>query len=111
MKKSIFAVLAFAVFCTAGAMAQYQEQDQHDRQAHSSHHVKKTNVSGYVRRDGENYVLENDKDRQRYRIQNSETVRAHEGHHVKVRARLHEDDRSLEVDRVNRLREDDHHDH
>jgi hypothetical protein len=112
MKRSILAVLVFAVIGTAGAVAQYgQEQDHHDQQAQSSHRVRKTNVSGYVRRDGENYVLENDKDKQRYRIQNSETVRAHEGHHVKVRARLHEDDRSLEVDRVNRLREDDHHDH
>src|SRR6202035_4503459 len=87
MKRSILAVLVFAVIGTAGAVAQYgQEQDHHDQQAQSSHRVRKTNVSGYVRRDGDNYVLENDKDKQRYRIQNSETVRAHEGHHVKVRA-------------------------
>ena len=113
MKRSFLAVLAFALICSAGAVAQYgQEQhDQHDQQAQSSHRVRKTNVSGYVRRDGENYVLEDDKDRQRYRIQNSEAVREHEGHHIKVKARLHEDDRSLEVDRVNRLRDDEHHDH
>ena len=110
MKRSILAVLVFAVICTVGAVAQYG-QDQHDQQAQSSHRVRKTNVSGYVRKDGDNYVLEDDKDKQRYRIQNSETVRAHEGHHVKVKARMHEDDRSLEVDRVNRLRDEEHHDH
>ena len=113
MKRSILAILAFAMICTAGAFAQYgqdQHGDQHDQQA-QSHRVRRTNVSGYVRRDGDNYVLENDKDKQRYRIQNSETVREHEGHHVKVKARLHEDDRSLEVDRVNRLRDDEHRDH
>ncbi len=111
MKSSILAVLAFAVICTAGAVAQYQSQDQHDQQAQSSHRVRKANVTGYVRKDGDNYILEDDKDKQRYRIQNSEAVREHEGHHVKVKAQLHEDDRSLEVNRVNRLREDEHHDH
>ena len=110
MKSSILAILAFAVICTTVSLAQYG-QDQHDQQAQSSHRVRKTNVTGYVRRDGDNYVLEDDKDKQRYRIQNSEVVREHEGHHVKVKARLHEDDRSLEVNRVNRLREDEHHDH
>jgi len=51
--------------------------------------------------------LEDDKDKQHYRIQNSETVREHEGHHVKVNARLHEDDHSLEVNKIRRLPEGD----
>jgi hypothetical protein len=110
MKRSIVAVLAFATIGSVGAVAQYGDQHDHDQQA-QSHRVRNTNVSGYVRKDGENYVLENDKDKQRYRIQNSEAVREHEGHHVKVKARLHEDDRSLEVNRVNRLRDDEHRDH
>jgi hypothetical protein len=110
MKSAIFATIALAVVCTAGVVAQDQSQDRHDQQA-SSHRVTKTNVSGYVRKDGDNYVLEDDKDKQRYRIQNSETVREHEGHHVKVNARLHEDDRSLEVNKVRRLKEEDQHNH
>jgi hypothetical protein len=110
MKSAIFATIALAVVCTAGAVAQEQSQDRHDQQA-SSHRVTKTNVSGYVRKDGDNYVLEDDKNKQRYRIQNSETVREHEGHHVKVNARLHEDDRSLEVNKVKRLKEEDQHNH
>lgn len=112
MKTAIFTTLALAVLCTAGAGAQDQSQqrDRHDQQA-SSHRVRKTNVSGYVRRDGDNYVLENDQDKQRYRIQNSETVRQHEGHHVRVNARMHEDDRSLEVNRVKRLRDEQQREH
>jgi hypothetical protein len=89
--------------CTACAIAQDQGQNRHDQQAQSTHRVTTTNLTGWVRKDGDNYVLENDKDQQRYRIQNSEAVRAHEGHHVTVKARLHEDDRSLEVNRVKRL--------
>jgi maltose-binding protein MalE len=110
MKSVIFATVVLAAFGTTGAVAQYQSQDRHDQQAHSNH-VRKTNVSGWVRKDGDNYVIENDKDKQRYRIQNSEVVREHEGHHVKVNARLHEDDRSLEVNKVQRLRDDRQRDH
>ena len=66
---------------------------------------------GYVRKDGDNYVVEDDKDKTRYRVQNTETIREHEGYHVQVNARLHEDDRSLEVSKVKRLNDEEHHDH
>jgi len=111
MRTALFAVLALTLMCTAFAVAQDQGQDRHDRQAQSNHRVTRTNASGWVRKDGDNYVLENDKDQQRYRIQNSEAVREHEGHHVKINARLHEDDRSLEVRSVKRLPEKDQGDH
>jgi len=109
MKNVIFATIALALICTAGAVAQDQHQD-HDQQA-SSHHDKKTTVRGYVRKDGDNYVVEDDRDKSRYRVQNTEAIREHEGHHVQVNGRLHEDDRSLEVNKVKRLKDDDHHDH
>ena len=110
MKSAIFATIALAVICTAGAVAQDQNQDRHDQQA-TTHHVKKTTVRGYVRKEGDNYVVEDDLDKTRYRVQNSETIREHEGHHVQVNARLHEDDRSLEVNKVKRLNDDEHRDH
>ena len=40
-----------------------------------------------------------------------EAIREHEEHHVQINARLHEDDRSLEVNKVKRLHEDEHRDH
>jgi hypothetical protein len=103
MKIAIFATVALAMICTAGAVA--QEPDHHDPQA-SSQHVTKTTVRGYVRKDGDNYVVEDDKDKTRYRVQNTDAVREHEGHHVEVKARLHEDDRSLEVSKVKRLKDE-----
>src|SRR5579862_3242605 len=110
MKKAILATIALAVICTTGAIAQDQNQAPHDQQA-TTHHVKKTTVRGYVRKEGDNYVVEDDRDKTRYRVQNSETIREHEGHHVQVNARLHEDDRSLEVNKVKRLNDDEHRDH
>jgi hypothetical protein len=110
MKSAILATLALATICTAGAVAQDQNQDHHDQQA-TSHRVKKTSVKGYVRKDGDNYVVEDDRDKTRYRVQNTEAIREHEGHHVQVNARLHEDDRSLEVSKVKRLNDEEHHDH
>jgi hypothetical protein len=109
MKHAIFAIIALAVICTAGAAAQDQSQDRHDQQA-TSNRIRKTTVRGYVRKDGDNYVVEDDKDKTRYRVQNTALVREHEGHHVVVNARLHEDDRSLEVSKVKRLN-DEHPDH
>jgi RNA:NAD 2'-phosphotransferase (TPT1/KptA family) len=112
MRKIFYAALALAVICTTFAVAQDQGQDRHDQQAKSnSHRVTKTNASGWIRKDGDNYVLENDKDQQRYRIQNTEAVRAHEGHHVKVNGRLHEDDRSLEVRSVKMIKASKKRDH
>ena len=108
MNRAFFiAILIAAIFAIPmAAQDQGQDrQDKHDRQAQSAHRVRKTNATGWIRKDGDNYVLENDNDQQRYRIQNSEAVREHEGHHVKVHGRLHEDDRSLEVNQVKRDRE------
>jgi hypothetical protein len=107
MKSAILVTLALAVVCTAGAVAQDQN---HDQQA-TAHRVRKASVTGYVRKDGDNYVVEDDKDKTRYRVQNTEAIREHEGHHVQVSARLHEDDRSLEVSKVKRLNDEEHHDH
>ncbi len=103
MRSVILTVFAFAMICPTWAVAQDQDQDRHDQQAQSMPRIRKTNLSGWVRKDGDRYVLESDKDHQRYPIQNTETVREHEGHHVKVKARLHEDDHSLEVDEVKML--------
>jgi hypothetical protein len=79
MKNAIFATIAVAVICTAGAVAQDQNQDRHDQQA-TSHRVRKATVKGYVRKDGDNYVVEDDRDKTRYRVQNTEAIREHERH-------------------------------
>jgi RNA:NAD 2'-phosphotransferase (TPT1/KptA family) len=110
MKTAILITLALAAVCTTGATAQDQNQDRHDQQA-TSHRVRKTNVRSYVRKDGDNYVVEDDRNKTRYRVQNTEAIREHEGHHVQVNARLHEDDRSLEVNKVKRLNDEQRHDH
>jgi hypothetical protein len=109
MKKAIFAIIALAVICTAGAVAQEQHQGWMYPLAAKNKFIK-TTVRGYVRKDGDNYVVEDDKDKTRFRVQNTELVREHEGHHVVVNARLHEDDHSLEVTKVKRLN-DEHPDH
>src|SRR6202049_2423924 len=110
MKTAILVTLALAAVCTTGAMAQDQNQDRHDQQA-TSHRVRKTTVRGYVRKDGDNYVVEDDRDKKRYRVKNTEAIRENEGHHVQINARLHEDDCSVEVNRVKRLNDDEHRDH
>src|ERR1035441_8033590 len=102
MKNAIFATIALAMICTAGAVAQDQKQDRHDQQA-TSHRVRKTTVRGYVRKDGDNYVVEDDRDKTSHPVQNTEAIREHEGHHVQINARLHEDDPSFHVNQGRKL--------
>src|SRR5579864_9384489 len=107
MKRTAFAVCACLLLFTLCAMSQDQDRaQQRQREASSARHVKSKNLKGWIRKDGDNYVFENDADKQRWNIKNSEAVREHEGHHVQLNARVHEDDHSLEVNKVNkRLRE------
>lgn len=109
MKKTAFAACASVLLFTVCAVSQDQDQNraqQQQRETRSEQHVKSKNLKGWVRKDGDNYVFENDADKQRWSIKNSEAVKEHEGHHVQLNARVHEDDHSLEVNKVNkRLRE------
>lgn len=107
MKKTAFAVCMCVLLFTVYAISQDQDRaQQQQREARSEQHVKSKNLKGWVRKDGDNYVFENDADKQRWNIKNSEAVKEHEGHHVQLNARVHEDDHSLEVNKVNkRLRE------
>src|SRR5579872_1983641 len=109
MKKTVFAACACVLFFAVSAVSQDQDQNRAQRQqreTRSDQHVRTKNLKGWVRKDGDNYVFENDADKQRWNIKNSEVVREHEGHHVQLNARVRDEDRTLEVNKVNkRLRE------
>jgi|SRR5579872_1297705 len=110
MKKTIFAALMLALACTTFAVAQDQDRDRdrhEDRQDQdrATHAGREMSLTGWIHREDDHYVLESDQDHQRYRIQNTEAVREHEGHHVQVNARMHEDNHSLEINQVNMLSE------
>ena len=111
MKKLALAACVCVLLFAVSAVSQDQDRNrgqeqQQRRDARSDRYARSRNLNGWVRKDGDNYVFENDSDKQRWNIRNSEAIREHEGHHVQLNARVHDDDRTLEINKVNkRLRE------
>ncbi|HMC31371.1 MAG TPA: hypothetical protein VKL99_11100 [Candidatus Angelobacter sp.] len=61
-------------------------------------------LTGWVRDQGGKTVFENDKDKQTWDISNPDVVKGHEGHHVKVKAKLDESNHALTVDKLTMMR-------
>jgi hypothetical protein len=65
---------------------------------------KTMSLTGWVKDQDGKTVFINDKDKQAWNIENMDAVKGHEGHHVKVRAKLNEADHSLNVEKLSMLR-------
>ena len=61
---------------------------------------KVMSLTGWVKDEGGKTVFVNDKDKQAWNISNLDAVKGHEGHHVKVKAKLNEADHSMDVEKV-----------
>jgi hypothetical protein len=61
-------------------------------------------LTGWVKDQDGKTVFINDKDKQAWNIENTDAVKGHEGHHVKVRAKLNEADHSLNVEKLTMMR-------
>ena len=61
---------------------------------------KVMSLTGWVKDQDGKTVFINDKDKQAWNISNLDAVKGHEGHHVKVKAKLNEADHSIDVEKV-----------
>lgn len=61
---------------------------------------KEIRLTGWVKEEDGKTVFVNDKDKQNWEIGNPEAVKGHEGHHVKIKAKLDEANHSVMVDQV-----------
>lgn len=61
---------------------------------------KVISLTGWVKDQDGKTVFINDKDKQAWNISNLDAVKGHEGHHVKVQAKLNEADHSMDVEKV-----------
>jgi hypothetical protein len=64
---------------------------------------KVMSLTGWVKDQDGKTVFINDKDKQAWNISNVDAVKGHEGHHVKVKAKLNEADHSLDVEKLTML--------
>jgi len=65
---------------------------------------KSMSLTGWVKDQDGKTAFVNDKATQSWDISNTDAVKGHEGHHVKVKAKLNEADHSVNVEKVTMLR-------
>ncbi len=112
--------LAFAGLFSLGLMAQTasqsaQSDDQsaktdkktakaEKKEAKAAEKGKDMSLTGWIKSDNGKATFVNDKDKQSWDIANPDAVKGHEGHHVKVKAKLDESNHSINVDSLKMLR-------
>src|SRR3954467_4994165 len=74
------------------------------KEAKASEKGKDMRLTGWVKEEGGKDVFVNDKDKQSWDISNQDAVKGHEGHHVKVKAKLDESSHSLTVDKLTMMK-------
>jgi len=65
---------------------------------------KDMSLTGWVKDENGKSVFVNDKDKQSWDISNPDAVKGHEGHHVKIKAKLDESNHSLTVDSLSMMK-------
>ncbi len=115
MKRLLTLLFAFLISASLSLAAQEpagKDQSSTDKkvqkaekkEAKAAQKGKDMSLTGWVRDQGGKTVFENDKDKQSWDISNPDAVKGHEGHHVKVKAKLDESNHSLTVDKLTMLR-------
>jgi uncharacterized protein YxeA len=111
-------ILLFAFMMSAALSLAAQESANQDQSSGNSKKVQKAEkkeakaaqkgkdmtLTGWVREMNGKTVFVNDKDKQDWDISNMDAVKGHEGHHVKVKAKLDEANHSLTVDKLTMMR-------
>ena len=74
------------------------------KEASKAEKGKSMTLTGWVKDENGKTVFVNDKDKQSWDIANKDAVSGHEGHHVKVKAKLNEADHSMTVESVKMMK-------
>jgi hypothetical protein len=74
------------------------------KEAKAAEKGKDMRLTGWVKEEAGKTVFVNDKDKQSWDISNPDAVKGHEGHHVKVKAKLDEASHSLTVDKLTMMK-------
>jgi len=112
MKRLLTLLFAFAITASLSLAAQEPAANPGDKkvekaekkEAKAAEKGKTLSLTGWVKDQDGKTVFINDKDKQAWNIANTDVVKGHEGHHVKVKAKLNEADHSVNVEKLSMLR-------
>ena len=104
----LFALLVGASLSLAAQEPASKEQSATDKkvqkaekqEASAAAKGKTMSLTGWVKDQEGKTVFINDKDKQAWEISNVDAVKGHEGHHVKVKAKLDEANHSMAVEKL-----------
>src|SRR3954447_19622521 len=101
-----FALLGFAQDTSSGTSASTDKKVEkaEKKEAKAAEKGKDMSLTGWVKEEGGKSVFVNDKDKQSWDIANPDAVKGHEGHHVKVSAKLDEANHSITVDKLSMMK-------
>jgi hypothetical protein len=91
-------LLAFLLFFSIGIVAVAQNSPNRAPQKHQATRTLLTSVMGTVRADGEKLTFVTDQ--RAWNVDNSETLKGHEGHYVRVNAYVYADKDSIHITEV-----------
>lgn len=108
MKRILLLVMAF-LFSFSIALAQSSAPSQdtskaEKKEAKAAAKDKDMHLTGWVKDENGKTVFVNDKDKKSWDIANPEAVKGHEGHHVKVSAKLDEANHSVTIDKLTMMK-------
>ena len=115
MKRLLTLLFAFVITASLSMLAQEPasnpggDKDKkvdkaEKKEAKAAEKGKAMSLTGWVKDQDGKTVFVNDKDKQTWNIENMDAVKGHEGHHVKVKAKLNEADHSLNVEKLTMMR-------
>ena len=101
-----FTLLGFAQDTSSGATSSTDKKvaKAEKKEAKAASKGKEMRLTGWVKEEGGKDVFVNDKDKQTWDIANQDAVKGHEGHHVKVKAKLDESSHSITVDKLTMMK-------
>jgi len=108
MKRLVTLLFAFVMAASLSMLAQEPAANPGDKkvdkaekkEAKAAEKGKTMSLTGWVKEQDGKTVFINDKDKQAWNIENMDAVKGHEGHHVKVKAKLNEADHSVNVEKL-----------
>ena len=101
-----FSLMGFAQDTSSGSSTKSDKKvaKAEKKEAKAAAKGKEMRLTGWVKEEGGKDVFVNDKDKQTWDIANQDAVKGHEGHHVKVKAKLDESSHSLTVDKLSMMK-------
>jgi len=113
MKRLLTLLFAFVITASLSMLAQEPAANPggadkktakaEKKEAKAAAKDKSMSLTGWVKEQDGKTVFINDKDKQAWNIENMDAVKGHEGHHVKVKAKLNEADHSVNVEKLTML--------